>query len=264
MLLEPRNRILFIGDSITDCGRRRPIGQGMESGALGAGYVALVHAALLSGYADHGLEVLNMGVSGDTVSDLRSRWTSDVLALRPDWLSIFIGINDVWRRESRAEEPQTDGAAGEYEAALGDLIAATLPRLSGLILMTPYYLQPDRSDPMRQSMDAYGMAVHRLAALHGAVLVDTQAAFDRVMLWTRPADLAGDRVHVGGAGHMVLAQEVLDGLQFDGSRRPPNLRTPANGEWTADEGPTRMWEERLGHPPDDPAPRRPGEARDGV
>jgi len=221
VLLKPRCRILFIGDSITDCGRSRPVGEGGGPGALGDGYVSLVQSALLAGYPDYELKVINMGVSGDTVCDLQARWESDVLSLRPDWLAVFIGINDVWRQYSLNDASQAGIGLDEYSATLGELVAKALPGLAGLILMTPYYLQPDRSDPLRQSMDHCGAAVHRLAAQHGAVAVDTQAAFDRVMAWVRPSDLADDRVHVAQAGHMLLARAVLDGLQFDGARKPP-------------------------------------------
>jgi len=220
-LLRPRSRILFIGDSITDCGRRRPVGEGVGPGALGDGYVSLVQSALLAGYADYDLKVLNMGVSGDTVCDLKARWDSDVVSSRPDWLTVFIGINDVWQQFLLNDASPAGIELDEYTATLGGLIAQTMPRLAGLMLMTPYYLQPDPSDPMRQTMDHFGAAVLRLAAQHGAVAVDTQAAFDRVMAWVRPTDLADDRVHVAQAGHMLLARAVLAGLQFDWSRWPP-------------------------------------------
>jgi len=221
VLLKPRSRILFIGDSITDCGRRRPIGEGVGPGALGDGYVSLVQSALLAGYPDYELKVLNMGVSGDTVCDLQARWESDVVSLRPDWLAVFIGINDVWRQFSLNDASQAGSGLDDYSATLGGLLAESVPRLAGLMLMTPYYLQPDPSDPLRQTMDYFGAAVHRLAAQYGAVAVDTQAAFDRVMAWVRPTDLADDRVHVAQAGHLLLARAVLAGLQFDWSRWPP-------------------------------------------
>jgi lysophospholipase L1-like esterase len=219
MLPRPRSRILFIGDSITDCGRRRPIGEG--SGALGDGYVSLVQAALLASYADYGLHVINMGVAGDTVLGLRNRWDSDVMALRPDWLSIFIGINDAWRQTMDAFGPAERIDVTEYATTLRTLIARTQPWLTGLILMTPYTLQPDRSDPMRRTMDEFGATVREEAASSGALLVDTQAAFDRVMAWVDPLDLSGDGVHVGLAGHMVLAQAVLGSLQYEWRRMPP-------------------------------------------
>jgi lysophospholipase L1-like esterase len=224
VLLKPGNRILFIGDSITDCGRRRPIGEGSGARALGDGYVSLVQAALLAGYADYGLHVINMGVAGDTVHNLRDRWDSDVMALRPDWLSIFIGINDAWRWTTDAFGPAERVEVTDYATTLRDLIARTQPWLTGLILMMPYTLQPDRSDPLRRTMDEFGAAVRQQAASSGAVLADTQAAFDRVMAWVDPLELSGDRVHVALAGHMVLARAVLDSLQYDWRRMPPSDR----------------------------------------
>src|SRR5438046_2824066 len=97
MLLGKNSKLVMIGDSITDCGRNRPVGEGY-SGALGNGYVSLVDALLGSVYFHHGIRVVNMGSSGETVRDLRRRWQSDVVDLKPNWVSIMIGINDVWRQ----------------------------------------------------------------------------------------------------------------------------------------------------------------------
>jgi len=223
VLLSPKTRLLFIGDSITDCGRKRPVGEGDGPRALGHGYVSLLQAAIFAAYPDYALQILNTGVSGDTVHDLRARWTPDVLSLRPDWLSIFIGINDVWKHCAPWGEVESANGLDESIAMLDELVVRTQPRLSGLILMTPYYLQPERTDPTRQAMDRYGAGVRRLAEQRGAVLVDTQAAFDRVMSWIDPFELAEDRVHVGQTGHLVLARAVLDALGFDWSRIPPSL-----------------------------------------
>ncbi|MEA3438964.1 MAG: GDSL family lipase, partial [Chloroflexota bacterium] len=74
MKIKPRSRLLFIGDSITDCGRVRPVGEGETPELLGNGYVSLVDAALKATYPDYGIHTINMGVSGDTVRDLKLRW----------------------------------------------------------------------------------------------------------------------------------------------------------------------------------------------
>ena len=91
MLLQPNSKILFIGDSITDCGRKRPVGTGGFDQALGNGYVSLVDAALRAVYPDYSIATLNMGNSGNTVDDLEYRWKTDAIDLQPDWLSILIG-----------------------------------------------------------------------------------------------------------------------------------------------------------------------------
>ena len=82
----------MIGDSITDCERARPVGEGLFD-ASGKGYVSFVDGLLQARYTDHGIRVVNMGLSGNTVRDLQGRWQSDVLDLQPDWVSICIGIN---------------------------------------------------------------------------------------------------------------------------------------------------------------------------
>jgi len=80
MLLPPNTRLLFIGDSITDCGRERPVGEGY---GLGNGYVSLLNALLNSTYPPHPVRIINVGVSGNTVRDLEARWQTDVLHLNP-------------------------------------------------------------------------------------------------------------------------------------------------------------------------------------
>ncbi len=212
MRLGTSQKLVMIGDSITDSGRARPVGEGPAG--LGNGYVALVEALLTSSRPDLRVRVLNQGISGNTVRDLKARWRTDVLDLRPDWLSVMIGINDVWRQFDRPLVPQAHVLIGEYEETLRDLCARTRPAVQGLVLMTPFYIEPHRGDPMRAQMDRYGQVVRRMAQEHDAVFVDTQAAFDLVLAHLYPAALAGDRVHPNLAGHMVLARAFLDAVGF--------------------------------------------------
>ncbi len=213
MLLDAGAKLLFIGDSITDCGRRQPVGEGRD--AIGNGYVSLVAAALTAWAPERKLRVVNVGTSGNTVRDLRARWQRDVLDLHPDWLSVMIGINDVWRHFDQPLLPEIHVDLEEYEATLRGLLSAARPHLRGLVLMTPYYLEPQRADPMRAMMDRYGAVVKRVAAEQDAICVDTQAAFDAVLEHLYPGVLAGDRVHPNTAGHMVLARSFLDAVGFD-------------------------------------------------
>lgn len=203
----------MIGDSITDCGRLQPIGEGLFD-ALGKGYVSFADALLGATYPERSIRVINMGTSGNTVRDLKARWQSDVIDLKPDWLSIMIGTNDVWRQ---FDLPKMVGAGvdlDDYESIYDELVTQTKPLLKGLILMTPFYIEPNRADAMRRRMDEYGAVVKRLAAKHDAVFVDTQAAFDRVLEHYYPATLAWDRVHPNQTGHMVLARAFLNALDF--------------------------------------------------
>ena len=215
MHLRPGDRLLFIGDSITDCGRMGLAPESTSDQKLGDGYVNLVHSALTATYPDYGIRVLNMGVSGNTIRDLKARWKTDVLELRPTWLSIMIGINDVWRHFDPWLEGEVSISPEEYAQTLEPLMQQARPDLLGLILMTPYYLDTNREEPMRARMDQFGEVVRRTAAKHKAVFVDTQAAFDRVLAWITPTQLAPDRVHVNQAGHMVIARALLEEIGFD-------------------------------------------------
>jgi lysophospholipase L1-like esterase len=80
--------------------------------------------------------------------------------------------------------------------------------------MTPFFLEPNRADPMRAQMDRYGAVVKKLAAANDAILVDTQAAFDRLLQHLYPATIAWDRVHPNHIGTTVLAKAFLDAVGF--------------------------------------------------
>ncbi len=214
LAIPANSQLLMIGDSITDCGRARPIGEGGE-GALGSGYVSLVDSILKAVSPAHRIRITNMGISGDTVVNLRNRWQQDVLDLSPDWLSIMIGINDVWRQFDSPLQPDWGVPLKIYLSTLTELIAAALPHIKGLILMTPYFIEPNRTDPMRATMDRYGIVVKTLAEDVGARVVDTQAAFDRALVHLHPMSLAADRVHPNQAGHMILARAFLEAIGFE-------------------------------------------------
>jgi lysophospholipase L1-like esterase len=206
-------RLVFAGDSITDCGRARPAVEGRHE-ALGEGYVSLVDALLAATCPGHRIRMINVGVCGDTVRDLAARWQRDVVAWSPDWLSVMIGINDVWRKFGSPEDLPEHVPLVEYTSTLDGLLRRTRPKLQGLVLMTPYHIQPDRSDPMRAMMDEYGAVVRGLAAAYHAVLVDTQAAFDQVLESVDAAELAEDHVHPGLVGHAILARAFLQAVEF--------------------------------------------------
>ena len=212
MLMRPRSRLVMIGDSITDSGRS-PAGEGSPM-AIGDGYVRYVDALLGVGYPAHSIRVTNMGIGGNTVRHLAARWQHDVLQLKPDWLSIMIGINDVWRHFDQPRQPEQHVPLDEYQQTLDHLAKTTLPSLAGLVLMTPFYIEPNRDDAMRRQMDAYGAVVKQLASSYGAIFVDTQAAFDRLLERYYPAVLALDRVHPNHIGHMAIARAFLDAVGF--------------------------------------------------
>ena len=212
--IQPNSKLVMIGDSITDCERARPVGEGLF-GALGKGYVSLVDGLLHATIPQQRVRVVNMGLDGNTVRDLDARWQTDMLEQQPNWLSIMIGINDVWRQFDSPLQTEIHVPIDAYGETLAKLVAATRPRLQGLVLMTPYFIEPNRADPMRALMDRYGAVVREVAAAHDAVFVDTQAAFDRVLVQLHPMTLAWDRVHPTLTGHMVLTRAFLNAVGYE-------------------------------------------------
>jgi lysophospholipase L1-like esterase len=202
MIFQAEQKLLFIGDSITDCGRR------YEHAPLGNGYVYQAHLWLAAAHPELRLEVVNRGVSGDTVRDLARRWAADALRPEPDWLLVMIGVNDVWRQMAGLWREAVPLA--EYEATYRRLLEQ-LPRrgAGGLVLLEPFLVEPDTSHPFRQQLDGYRAAVRRLAADYGALRVETQAAFDRGLQHRPPPYWAEDGVHPTPTGHTLIAQQLL-------------------------------------------------------
>ncbi len=201
-------RLLMTGDSITDCGRARPVG-GPAIDTLGGGYVSLVAASLIARKPELRAEVLNLGISGDTVRSLDARWQTDHLDLAPGVLTCMIGVNDVWRR---FDSDTGDVPLEEYETTYERLLRAVRPSLQGLVVITPFLVETNQQDEFLVTVRQYAEAAKRVAAKVDAVVFDTQAAFDAALRSHPIEALAGDRVHPTLAGHMVLAEGVLQAL----------------------------------------------------
>ena len=202
MRLKAGQKIVMIGDSITDAGRRD-----IEP-PYGVGYMTLVRSFVTAIHPELGLTWENRGISGDTVRNLDARWTADVIDERPDVLTVMIGINDVWR--AFGDKVHEAVAEDEYRATLTRLIrAASEGTRPDLYVGSPYMIEADRNDPMRAAMDARGAIAREVAADVGATFIDVQAAFDRVLGSSESGDWAHDRIHPNQPGHAVIAVEFL-------------------------------------------------------
>ena len=200
---------LFQGDSITDAGRRRD-----EYGKDSYGYPTFVEGILGAKYPN-AFDFINMGVSGNQARDLEARWQTDVFDQNPDWVCVLIGINDVCRQFDTPEIREGHVSPEAYEACYDGLIARTLPRVKGMVLMTPYFMEPNRSDPMRARMDEYGAIVKKLAAKYGLVCVDLQAGWDKLFEHMHPCSIAWDRIHPNQTGCMYIAKQFLAATGFE-------------------------------------------------
>lgn len=217
MKIKPGSKLVMIGDSITDCGRAQPVAEGLFD-PLGRGYVNIVSALIGATYPEYGTRIVNVGCSGNTVLSLKDRWQRDVIDLKPDWVSIMIGINDVWRQFDLPLMKENHVLPDEYERTLDNLVETTLKSVKGVVLMAPYYIETNRKDAMRARMDEYGAIVKKIASKRKALFADTQAAFDAILGNCHPAALAWDRVHPNQIGHAVIARCFLDAIGFEWKR----------------------------------------------
>jgi lysophospholipase L1-like esterase len=196
--------VLFQGDSITDGGRNRAGTGANNAAALGTGYPVLVAAALLEARPDQGLSFFNRGVSGDKVPDLEARWAVDTLAIKPDVLSVLVGVNDFWHKRLRGYT----GTVQDYEngfVALLDAARRTLPAIR-LVVLEPFVLRIGAVEAnWFPEFDERRAAAARVARRTGAVFVELQQTFNRLAASGRPEYWAGDGVHPTLAGHQVIA-----------------------------------------------------------
>ncbi len=222
MRLQDGDKLLLIGDSITDCGRQNK----KDPEDMGSGYASQVKAQIEARYPERAVRVWNMGISGNRVTDLAVRWGADVLDLQPTWLSIMIGINDVWRQFDR---PFLEGQVYPelFRSTYRSLLEQARPRLQGLVLMTPYFLDTREEDPMRAMMDRYGGIVAELAREFDAVYVDTQQAFLRYLAHRPTQTLCWDRVHPNATGHAILCNAFLEALLGGPNPQHVEARRPA-------------------------------------
>lgn len=190
-----------MGDSITDAGRRT------DEDGLGSGYVRLMRNLTVALHPGLQIEWVNRGISGDTVRHLQARWQADALDTRPDWLSISIGVNDVWRQLDK-KAPGVDVETYEqiYRGLLDEAVAKTRAKL---ILMEPSIIGEDANSEGNQLLIPYVSCVQRLAVEYNAILVPIhRACLDYVEQRSAPA-LTRDGVHLEGPGIALFASAWL-------------------------------------------------------
>lgn len=214
MLFEHMDRIVFAGDSVTDMGSIQPVGEGLAD-SLGFGYVRIVENFLTVWYPERLLRITNSGINGHTSRDLLGRFDRDVLSLKPDWVSICIGINDVWRQFDMPAFPDHHVSCKEYEMNLESMILQAKKCTKGVFICTPYYMEPNKTDPMRSRMDEYGAVCKALAKKHGCLLVDFQEAYDQFFQYRHSTFVAWDRVHPNQIGSTLMAKSFLKECGFN-------------------------------------------------
>lgn len=211
--LEKDNVILFQGDSITDWNRDKTKNDANDFGALGSGYVLVASSDLLRRFPDKNLQIHNKGISGNKVFQLSDRWEADCLNLKPNVLSIMIGVNDYWHTK-------TNGYTGTIEVYHNDYVKLitrtrqTLPDVK-LIIGEPFAIKGVKAvdDKWYPDFDAYRKAAKDVADQFGATFIPYQAIFDKAIESAPPAYWTFDGVHPSLAGVGLMAHAWMEAVK---------------------------------------------------
>jgi lysophospholipase L1-like esterase len=206
--LQDGQTILFIGDSITDCGRR------VEHAPYGNGYVKLAIDLITAKYPERNLCCLNKGIGGNTVEDLRNRWHDDVVVHQPDWLTIKVGINDLHRtlRGDMAVAPE------RYEQLYREILQITREQTNArVVLIDPFYVSADTDlgsfrGRVLQLLPEYLNIVEKLSNEFDTLRVKTHEKFAEQLKYRRADAFCPEPVHPYLSGHLIIALALLEAL----------------------------------------------------
>lgn len=219
MIFENYDRIVFAGDSVTDMGSTSPVGEGLFDN-VGRSYVRVIENMLAAYYPEVFVRVTNSGISGNTSRDLRARFDRDVVDLKPDWVSICIGINDVWRQFDSPAITSSQVMPDEYENNLEEMILKVKDNVKGIFILTPYYIEPNKDDKMRARMDEYGKICKKLAEKYNCIFVDFQKMYSDYCTFRHSSYIAWDRIHPNQIGATLMAKTFLEKCGFDCNHEP--------------------------------------------
>lgn len=202
-------KILFIGDSVTDCNRARPVG---ERRNLGDGYVSLISSYFELEHYKKAYRVINMGISGNTVRDLYDRWTEDVLSIKPEVLTIMVGINDVWRQYDELFQVDEHVFIDEYKEKLEKIIEFSKEQGTRIIFMSPFLIEQNKEDKMKKNLEVYIDAARTISIDSGIEFIELQKVFEDYLISNDAYSmtLSADRVHPNLTGHMIIAKAWLN------------------------------------------------------
>jgi lysophospholipase L1-like esterase len=211
--LNDNDIVLFQGDSITDAGRDKKQSIFNNTTSMGSGYALIASSNLLLHQPNKNLQVYNKGVSGDKVFQLAARWDDDCLKLKPNVLSILIGVNDYWAVKKHGYTGTIETYHDDYKKLL-ERTKQALPDVK-LIIGEPYAVtgvkEVDQS--WYPEFDKFRTAAKELADQFDAGFIPYQAVFDKAQKSAPGVYWTLDGVHPSVAGVNLMAQAWLEAVK---------------------------------------------------
>ena len=201
--------ILFQGDSITDSGRKKDSADANNASALGNGYAMIAASTLLYKYAGKSLKIYNRGISGNKVYQLAERWDKDTLDIKPNVLSILVGVNDFWHTLTNNYKGTIKTYNDDFRALL-DRTKQKLPETK-LIIGEPYALTGIKAvnEKWYPAFNDYRNAAREIADDYDAVFIPYQTVYDKAQESAPGVYWTGDGVHPSLAGAHLMAHAWL-------------------------------------------------------
>lgn len=198
--------ILIQGDSITDAGRDKKKEFPNNARSFGTGYALLAASNILNSMPENDFTIYNRGISGNKVYQLDERWEKDCLELKPDVLSILIGVNDYWHKRNGKYDGTVEVYENDYRALLKRTLKA-LPNVK-LVLCEPYYVLETRAvdETWVEPMKKYQAAAKRISDEFGTTWVPFQSVFNEAIKQAPGKYWTADGVHPSMAGAQLMAE----------------------------------------------------------
>jgi lysophospholipase L1-like esterase len=183
---------------------------------MGKGYPLLVKAELGADNPNE-YEFINRGISGNRIVDVYARIKIDFINLKPDYASLYIGVNDAWHEINKCNGVDTDKFEKIYSMLLDEVYEAC-PDIK-LFLIAPYVLEgtatcnteeiPDRLDRFIKDVGEKNAAVKRIAKKYNLPCIDLQQVFDEACKKAEPSYWTADGVHPTPCGHELIKRMWL-------------------------------------------------------
>jgi acyl-CoA thioesterase I len=206
LMIHNNDIIVCLGNSITELGEQP------------AGYVSVMRKALHLLHPDKVFVIINSGISGHKSTDMSARFESDVLEYKPNWVTISVGINDVWHG-FYDDHPKGDGPRGVplplFEEKLSDMIQRAVANNIRVALFTTTVIKEDLVSPENKKLEAYNNKIRELAKKYNCLLVDQNQAFRSKLLpkqkpgMSISGRLTNDGVHLLPEGNWLMARTTL-------------------------------------------------------
>ena len=203
-MISQKKKIVFFGDSIT------------EAGVNPGGYITMMNDAIKNSSAAGNYELKGAGIGGNKIYDLYLRMDQDVLAAKPDIVVIWVGVNDVWHKQSHGTGTDPDKFERFYLAVIKKLKEQNIKP----VLCTPAVIgeRTDFSNELDGDLNRYSNMIRRMAQEQGLPLIDLRKAFLEHNLKNNPENkeagiLTTDRVHLNEKGNRLVAEKMWEVLK---------------------------------------------------